>query len=327
MEISGYNFIIKKDNDIDIIENKEYNITGEKIEEMFENHKKTFSYYFSEHQKYKYYDVMTIYNTSTYYFHENLINYTLLKKLQIKSILVAEDKIGYTMSIYGENYYHFLTDELPNIIKLNMYDENINIISSYNERYIKQTLDIFNFKNKIIKINEDDCLQIKQCIKPNISISGKPCRKELNLIREYLKNKNIIEFKKTNIGVIIKRNEYERKILNFEEMCNYLKDNYKQINWVVFENLNMIDTLELYSKCSIIVAPHGAGLTNMLFAPNETNIIEFMPYSDPNECYYHLASMLNHNYNCIVVEDTGKQNGKQMNIKMEFLDKILKRII
>jgi len=48
-----------------------------------------------------------------------------------------------------------------------------------------------------------------------------------------------------------------------------------------------------------------------------------MPYSDPNECYCHLANMLNHNYNCIVIEDSGKECNKQMTVKLEYLDKIM----
>ena len=62
----------------------------------------------------------------------------------------------------------------------------------------------------------------------------------------------------------------------------------------------------------------------MLFCREGTKIIEFMPYSDPNECYNHLSQMLNHKYNCIVCEDSGKMNGKQMYIKVEYLDKLLK---
>ena len=106
-------------------------------------------------------------------------------------------------------------------------------------------------------------------------------------------------------------------------MILYLRTKYPTIEWIEYENLNVLETIKLFNKAKIIIGPHGAGLTNMLFSKKGTKIIEIMPYSDPNECYHHLTNMLEHNYNCIVLEDSGKMNGKQMNIKMEYLDKIL----
>jgi capsular polysaccharide biosynthesis protein len=331
MNICGDNVIIFKDNNIESYENKEYKITGEKIIEMFDNHKNTFKYYFGENNTYKYYDIFTIYKKyNIYYCFGNLVNFTLLSRLNVPKInggkVKVIEKCAFIKSMWGENYYHFLTEEIVNIIKINKFDSNIPIIINYNDKYIQDILNLFKFNNPIIKLDNDDCLKIEQCYIPNMSISGKPSKKELSLIRDTLLEKNIINFQKMDIGIIIKRNEYERHLINFDEVYNHLINKYKNIEWKIFENLNITETIKLFSKCKIIIAPHGAGLTNMLFAPNGCSIIELMPYSDPNECYFHLSNMLDHEYNCIVVEDSGKNNGKQMNLKLEYLDKILKTL-
>ena len=333
MNICGDNVIIFKDNNIESYENKEYKITGEKIIEMFENHKNTFKYYFGENNTYKYYDIFTIFKKyNIYYCFDNLVNFTLLsrlnglkEKVNLGKVKVIE-KCAFIKSMWGENYYHFLTEEIVNIIKINKFDSNIPIIINYNNKYIQDILNLFKFNNPIIKLEKDDCLKIEQCYLSNMSISGKPSKKELSLIRDTLLEKNLINFQRTDIGIIIKRNESERSLINFGEVYNHLISKYKNIEWIIFENLNITETIKLFSNCKIIIAPHGAGLTNMLFAPNGSTIIELMPYSDPNECYFHLSNMLDHEYNCIVVEDSGKNNGKQMNLKLEYLDKILKTL-
>ena len=323
MNISGDNIILYKDANIEISKTKEYRITGEKIVEMFENHKKTFSYYFAEYELYTHYDILTIFQKNNIIWYDNnLINYNLAQKLNIPKYSMIE-KCAYVQTIWTVNYYHFLIDELPNIIKINQFNKDLPILCNYNDTYIKEILDLFNFSNELIKPKNNLGIKIKECILTNMAISGKPSKTELLLIRNYLIKEKKIEFNQMNLGIIIKRKEQERKVLNFDLIVEHLINKFKDIEWIVFDSLSFKDSVKLFSKSKYIIAPHGAGLTNMLFAPPECNIIEFMPYSDPNECYCHLANMLDHNYSCIVVNDTGKQNGKQMTIQLEYLDKIM----
>jgi len=206
------------------------------------------------------------------------------------------------------------------MIKINNFDKYIQIICNYNNNYIKEILDLFNFTNKIIKPISDTVINIKECILTHMSKSCVPAKSELQLIRNYMKQKNIIKFEPEELGIIIKR-KTERTILNFNKIVKHLENT--NIKWIVFEELSFSETIKLFSKCKYILAAYGAGLTNMLFAPEGCEIIELIPSSDPNECYHHLATSLNHNYSCIVIEDTGKNNGKHMNVKLEYLDKII----
>lgn len=67
------------------------------------------------------------------------------------------------------------------------------------------------------------------------------------------------------------------------------------------------ETVELFSKAKIIVGPHGAGFTNMLFSPNGITIIEFMDLNNPNICYWHLSEMLQNKYYMIPCKMTNKK--------------------
>ena len=46
------------------------------------------------------------------------------------------------------------------------------------------------------------------------------------------------------------------------------------------------------STARLIIAPHGAGLVNMLFAPVDSVVVEIMQRSHPNTNYWHLATAL-----------------------------------
>lgn len=51
---------------------------------------------------------------------------------------------------------------------------------------------------------------------------------------------------------------------------------------------SMTSQLELFSKATMIIAPHGAGLTNMVVSPLHTPVLEIGPPACPS-CYLHLA--------------------------------------
>ena len=328
MQLSGSYQIIQKDNDLYNYEYKDFKITGEKINEMIDNHQKTFLKNFGDIDSISYIDVKTIYlQNNVLCVNGSFVTQYLLNTFNQKfNNLYKINNSAVILGDWGINYYHILTEELPNLIKINTYDKTLSIIMNYNETYIKDILSVFKFENPIIKLEKSNLYSIQNCYTTNISLSGKPSKYELELVRNYLVNKNIIKIKKQELGVIIYRIEDERRLLNHNEMLNYLNDKYSDIKWVVFHIMSFSDTINLFSKAKIIIAPHGAGLTNMIFSHPGCNIIELMPYSDPNECYYHLSSMMDHNYYCIVCDDTGKNNKKNMNIKFEYLDKVMKLI-
>jgi capsular polysaccharide biosynthesis protein len=60
----------------------------------------------------------------------------------------------------------------------------------------------------------------------------------------------------------------------------------------------------------VIVGPHGAGLTNLVFAPKPGVVIEVIPaywYSDTKSAFRVLAQIAGHNYCAVVSHDTNPQ--------------------
>jgi capsular polysaccharide biosynthesis protein len=64
------------------------------------------------------------------------------------------------------------------------------------------------------------------------------------------------------------------------------------------EGMTLEGQISLFSEAGFIVGLHGAGLTNALFAPRGTRVIEFMSPIPAylNACYYSLCSSVGHRY-------------------------------
>jgi len=85
-----------------------------------------------------------------------------------------------------------------------------------------------------------------------------------------------------------------RLILNREELSERLK----QIPSVLFqevllEELSLKEQLELLGKTSILIGMHGSGLSNTLFLPAGTSLIELFPYQFKRNSYQLLAEAAN----------------------------------
>lgn len=69
---------------------------------------------------------------------------------------------------------------------------------------------------------------------------------------------------------------------------------------VRLERLAMSEQALVFQEAETVVAPHGAGLANMVFAPPGLRVIELLPDGAMNWCYRHLAAASGHDYDCVV---------------------------
>lgn len=55
-------------------------------------------------------------------------------------------------------------------------------------------------------------------------------------------------------------------------------------------SLDVVPTITLFKRAIMIIGPHGAGFTNLLWAREGTKIVEFLHMTYPLLCYWHMAS-------------------------------------
>jgi len=82
----------------------------------------------------------------------------------------------------------------------------------------------------------------------------------------------------------------KRHLANEEEFLGLLKnDGFQKVN---LEQLSICEQIELFRSASHVIAAHGAGLTNIIFAPAAVKILEIRPLRTSGRfCFENLFSL------------------------------------
>jgi capsular polysaccharide biosynthesis protein len=75
---------------------------------------------------------------------------------------------------------------------------------------------------------------------------------------------------------------------------------------VFLEELSFREQVRLMQEARVVAAPHGAGLTNMMFCPEGTAIVEIASLGFPNPNFYALAAAMGHSYALVAAEERGR---------------------
>ncbi|WP_442887440.1 glycosyltransferase family 61 protein [Congregicoccus parvus] len=95
---------------------------------------------------------------------------------------------------------------------------------------------------------------------------------------------------------ITRRLAKRRRIVNEQELIDLLES--AGFHCVECERLSFLQQAETFSRATVVVAPHGAGLVNLLFAPLGGSLLEIYPEEIPMgaTCYWSLANALGWSY-------------------------------
>jgi capsular polysaccharide biosynthesis protein/tetratricopeptide (TPR) repeat protein len=203
---------------------------------------------------------------------------------------------GFFLPTAGQNYYHILCEIMP---PLSIYQElglNCPIVLPLTPQAVHKK--IFQFldipSNLVMSAEETDGIVF------DIGIACPPPPLSVNLVSFYGKiaakilEEESIKVKKSDRIYISRRNSSNRPLLNedkIEELLSLLG-----FSIYYMENCTFEEQIAIAAHASIVVAPHGAGLTNILFCQPGTKIVELMMDKYPHDGYYKLALLCGHKY-------------------------------
>jgi capsular polysaccharide biosynthesis protein len=93
---------------------------------------------------------------------------------------------------------------------------------------------------------------------------------------------------------ITRRLAGRRHVLNEAELEPILADYGFEI--IEAETLSFHDQVRLFSQAEAVAGPHGAGFTNLVFAPPGCRVLEMFAPTCFRWMYYHLASVMRQEY-------------------------------
>jgi capsular polysaccharide biosynthesis protein len=225
-------------------------------------------------------------------------------KNTLRSQLKVDELVWFLDQFSTGGYYHWLTEILPRLWIANEVKRLPLDLPTYFPEYFfttwtfgKELLVPFGRKYKTFPPSK--LLKVKQM--HFISQSGGP----LNFQPEPLKMANKVlrdyyydsEFEGDFDRIYISRNRgNKRLLLNEKDIIPVLENHGFKI--VYTEDLNIKDQINIFSRAKCLVSIHGAGLTNMVFMPTGSRVLEIRnALSDHmNNCFLSLADTVGHDY-------------------------------
>lgn len=198
-----------------------------------------------------------------------------------------------------DNHSHWLTAHLPKLLLLRERDELEDVLmprqmTSTMESSLKmlgldpQQFPTFDFERPL-EVQRLTVLSTDR-FRPEL----------LRPVRSALSQTNEPPFRR----VFISRARAERRrLLNEDEVWRLLEG--EGFQRVLMEELDFEQQVRLMNETAVLVAPHGAGLTNMMFCPEGATVVEIADPGFPNPNFYALAMAMGHEYWFLPADSVG----------------------
>jgi tetratricopeptide (TPR) repeat protein len=224
----------------------------------------------------------------------------------IPTPLKLEGTVAYLSVQFGLVYYHWMLDLLPRIAVLWQQGLHRNIdyfiVNRHQTAYEKETLEMFGVpKNQILESLQSPHIKASRLVIPSrIRESVTPARWVIESLRKYFLS-DWSESSSASYRIYISRTQAKkRKMINEEIIIDLLKQ--YEFNIVHFEQMSVREQANCMAAAEVVIAPHGSGLTNLVFCQPGTKVIEILSPSWLNSCYWMLSLTCQLDYFCLVGE-------------------------
>jgi capsular polysaccharide biosynthesis protein len=215
---------------------------------------------------------------------------------------------AFMLSMNGDNYFHWCFESLPRWRLLQEAGWKIAqadwVVLSHNApAFQEQMLAKLGVPTeKFLRCSKWEVLQFDRLIVPSMPVPPDMVMHEwlCNFLRETFLPTRIPAATK-NI-YLSRRHVTRRRLANEAELEERLRQNDFSI--CAPETLSVAEQAECFASARLIVAPHGAGLVNLVFTAAGGQLIELFHPEIPNHCYERLAQARAVNYRAIIGRST-----------------------
>ena len=217
----------------------------------------------------------------------------------------------------GATYYHWLMESLPRLQLLewagfDLFQFDRFLLNEKPHRFHLETLDILKIPPaKRHWTRKAQTLQCEYLVAPYLPAH----RKFFPLwVADFLRKRFLPFAKRLPVGnrlFISRKRGHRRRLANESEIESLLhRAGFKT---VYLEDYGFAEQVGLFASASIIVAIHGSGLSNLVFAGLGAKVIELFAPTYVNHCYQRIAKTMSFDY----FELIGELNGAAGKSSME----------
>lgn len=212
----------------------------------------------------------------------------------------------------GKTFFHWMTDALPKLFLLQdstffEWSKIDALVVPPNRSFILETLEALGVeKEKIIFSNSKFHLEASNLVVTSPrGVTGWPPKWAIDTLKEKFLNlfDSAPSFSKR---IYVSRSQAAyRKIINESQVVEMLSQ--YGFTTITLENLSFAEQISVLRSAEVVVAPHGAGLTNLVWCNERTKVLEIFSRDYVNVCFWSLCMEANLDYYYILGD--GKDPG------------------
>lgn len=254
---------------------------------------------------------------------------------------VTEHKPAGCISAYGEhvilhnigwtnNHYHTLLQLLTSAYLLARYAPDLTasiLLPPLKQKY-RLLIDKIGLKQTIY-LPRHNKIWIENCITVN-STYGMNSVYASHFLREFgsFLNQSIPEnIKGPGKKIYITRKGTKKRILLNEQA---IEDSFIRAGFTIvrLEDMQIFEQMAAFRDAKIVIAPHGAGLANIIFSEPGTKIVELIASCYPNPCFADVANSAQLDYEMHIFPATGQEHKQRFEweIPIDYINRLAERL-
>ena len=229
------------------------------------------------------------------------------------------------------NYYHWHLIALPRLLAIKSQNLIKNSLLLLPKKYAKITFVLYGLeklginKSQIVYLRRKSNIKVKELAFPILYLND---QKTLRTLKESLLKdlKNNVNFGEkiyiSRDGQALRFVENEKDFVDLVERYGFKK--------VLMEKFSYEDQMSICANAKYIIGPHGAGLTNILFMPEDGCFLELVAKSEPIKPvtdYYRMAAMCGIKYFYQECKTAGERRDFHHGSLIADLDKLEKNLL
>lgn len=222
------------------------------------------------------------------------------------------------------NYYHFLIESLPRILRIKEVNPSVTFVTD--RRLPDLAQDILNFAgidNEILIMSgvvETNNLWICE---PSPLFLPHPDDLQLLSIKLGVRvNSRVEKEKPFSENIYISRSKSSRSLLNESDLEQYLSN--RGFDILHLETMSVDEQIRRVQKAKVVIAPHGAGLSNLVFMGKGSKVIEISSGEWWWPCFRRMAYSLDLNYELLLLPSSQATPHGNASDAIQQIDEILR---
>jgi hypothetical protein len=240
-------------------------------------------------------DNMVIGGVQTVFGCDNPDGHYVLKRRRFRLPMYRQGTALLLGASNSDNYYHWLLDSLPRWKMLQAagwQDYDFVLLHSLPRQFQNQTLDWLEVPaSKRLRCSKNFVHQFERLVVPSMPF---PTEEVSGWVCEWLRS--LVPARTSGLEKLFlsRRGVSGRQLANEAELRTALTA--RGFVPVQLETLSVVEQARLLGSARCVVAPHGAALTNLVFAPPGALLVELFHPQHKNHCYANLAAACGHRY-------------------------------